>query len=216
MPALVKLSNLVPGGGVWLNTQRPEWNDANNALAGWGLSVVTSAISAAISFSWSVCWRPRAPRQMEKGCRESLRRWPNLWPRCAAGPWKVEKLGALDDARRFDLFEALGRAGEAHRRAVYAGGPEEWRSVPVAEVRALIARALSLVEETLSARTAAPTGCITATTCWPLNARATAARPVRHMYLMLEGQVAAFEQRDARRRRRAGAAGSAAPQPVLP
>ncbi len=38
-----KMANLVPGGGVWLNTQRPEWNDANNALAGYGLSVVTLA-----------------------------------------------------------------------------------------------------------------------------------------------------------------------------
>lgn len=38
---LAKLTNLVPGGGVWLNTQRPEWNDANNALAGYGLSIVT-------------------------------------------------------------------------------------------------------------------------------------------------------------------------------
>lgn len=38
---LTKASNLVPGGGIWLNTQRPEWNDANNALAGYGLSVVT-------------------------------------------------------------------------------------------------------------------------------------------------------------------------------
>ena len=41
VPLLAKLSNFVPGGGIWLNTQRPEWNDANNALAGWGLSVVT-------------------------------------------------------------------------------------------------------------------------------------------------------------------------------
>ena len=31
----------MPGGGIWLNTQRPEWNDANNALVGYGLSVVT-------------------------------------------------------------------------------------------------------------------------------------------------------------------------------
>ncbi|MBN2521667.1 MAG: hypothetical protein JXB24_00255 [Bacteroidales bacterium] len=38
---LVKLANYVPGGGIWLNTQRPEWNDANNALAGYGLSMVT-------------------------------------------------------------------------------------------------------------------------------------------------------------------------------
>ncbi len=41
VPALAKLSNTVPDGGVWLNTQRPEWNDANNALAGNGLSMVT-------------------------------------------------------------------------------------------------------------------------------------------------------------------------------
>jgi len=38
---LAKLTNLVPEGGMWMNTQRPEWNDANNALVGKGLSVVT-------------------------------------------------------------------------------------------------------------------------------------------------------------------------------
>ncbi len=43
VPALAKLSNLVPRGGIWMNTQRPEWNDANNALAGFGLSMVTLA-----------------------------------------------------------------------------------------------------------------------------------------------------------------------------
>ena len=42
LPALIKLSNFVPDGGIWLNTQRPEWNDANNALVGSGLSVVTT------------------------------------------------------------------------------------------------------------------------------------------------------------------------------
>jgi hypothetical protein len=41
VPALAKLSNFVPGGGIWMNTQRPEWNDANNALVGNGLSMVT-------------------------------------------------------------------------------------------------------------------------------------------------------------------------------
>lgn len=38
---LAKLTNFVPQGGIWMNTQRPEWNDANNALVGKGLSVVT-------------------------------------------------------------------------------------------------------------------------------------------------------------------------------
>lgn len=40
--SLAKLSNFVPDGGIWLNTQRPEWNDANNALVGNGLSMVTA------------------------------------------------------------------------------------------------------------------------------------------------------------------------------
>jgi hypothetical protein len=39
--ALARIGNLVPGGGLWMNTQRPEWNDANNALVGYGLSMVT-------------------------------------------------------------------------------------------------------------------------------------------------------------------------------
>lgn len=38
---LSKLSNLIPEAGIWMNTQRPEWNDANNALVGNGTSMVT-------------------------------------------------------------------------------------------------------------------------------------------------------------------------------
>jgi len=41
VPLLAKLGNLVIDGGIWMNTQRPEWNDANNALVGQGLSMVT-------------------------------------------------------------------------------------------------------------------------------------------------------------------------------
>lgn len=38
---LAKLSNFIPECGIWMNTQRPEWNDANNALVGNGVSMVT-------------------------------------------------------------------------------------------------------------------------------------------------------------------------------
>ncbi|WP_047420121.1 hypothetical protein [Cellulophaga sp. Hel_I_12] len=38
---LAKTSNFIPEAGIWLNTQRPEWNDANNALVGNGVSMVT-------------------------------------------------------------------------------------------------------------------------------------------------------------------------------
>ncbi len=38
---MAKVSNFIPEGGIWMNTQRPEWNDANNALVGNGVSMVT-------------------------------------------------------------------------------------------------------------------------------------------------------------------------------
>ena len=41
LPLITKLSNFVPDAGIWMNTQRPEWNDANNALVGNGVSMVT-------------------------------------------------------------------------------------------------------------------------------------------------------------------------------
>ncbi|MFZ6032565.1 MAG: hypothetical protein ACOYVE_04560 [Melioribacter sp.] len=41
IPLMTKISNFVPEAGIWMNTQRPEWNDANNALAGYGASMVT-------------------------------------------------------------------------------------------------------------------------------------------------------------------------------
>src|SRR5208283_3734813 len=41
VPLLAKLTNFIPGAGIWLNTQRPEWNDANNALVGNGVSMAT-------------------------------------------------------------------------------------------------------------------------------------------------------------------------------
>ncbi|MGB0431815.1 MAG: hypothetical protein ACPGLV_15175, partial [Bacteroidia bacterium] len=38
---LAKIANYIPDAGIWMNTQRPEWNDANNALVGNGVSMVT-------------------------------------------------------------------------------------------------------------------------------------------------------------------------------
>jgi hypothetical protein len=45
---MTKLSNFIPGGGIWMNTQRPEWNDANNALVGNGISVVTLSLRGSL------------------------------------------------------------------------------------------------------------------------------------------------------------------------
>ena len=52
---LSKLTNFIPEGGIWMNTQRPEWNDANNALVGYGVSMVTLYTPDVSSSTWWSC-----------------------------------------------------------------------------------------------------------------------------------------------------------------
>jgi len=176
VPLLAKLSNFVPGGGIWLNTQRPEWNDANNALAGWGLSVVTVG---------------------------HLRRYLNfLLPILTAAEGKVElsaptarfareisealnKTQATDDAGRYETLAALGLAGQRHRQAVYHGDAEPSVEIPLSEVRQLLTAALRLVDATLRANRR-PDGMFHSYNLLQLSeGRAT----VGYLNLMLEGQV---------------------------
>jgi len=143
VPLLAKLTNIVPDGGAWLTTQRPEWNDANNALAGWGLSMVTVA---------------------------HARRYLRLCERIFDGPGSVdlsqpvtallERLAAIygaaparfDDRSRYDFLVAVGRAGEDHRRAVYDGvGIATRAAVPMDLVRELIAAALPVLDRAIRA-----------------------------------------------------------------
>lgn len=139
---LVKLTNFIPDGGTWLNAQRPEWNDANNALAGRGLSMVTVA---------------------------HARRYLRFCERLFAGSESVElseplavlveRLAAIygsapvtfDDTSRYEFLVAAGRAGEEHGRAVYAGELGTRRSVPMATVRELVGRALPVLERAILA-----------------------------------------------------------------
>jgi len=177
VPALVKLTNLVPDGGVWLNTQRPEWNDANNALAGWGLSVVT------------VCHLHRYLAFLEG----LLARHPGASLRLTAPTADLidgvsRTLASRADGDRFATLEALGRAGERHRDAVYAGGSDERREVPAADVRSLLEAGRRLAEETIRANRR-DDGTYHGYNLLQVDGRRA---EVRHLELMLEGQVAAL------------------------
>ena len=73
VPALAKIGNLVPGGGIWMNTQRPEWNDANNALVGYGLSMVTLCYLRRYLLVFnSCCWKARWPLRSISGSRRFI------------------------------------------------------------------------------------------------------------------------------------------------
>ena len=120
LPATIKLANLIPGGGVWMNTQRPEWNDANNALAGCGLSVVTAG------------YLYRYLRLLEDLITEhdgeilTLSQAFSDLVDSLAGIFADERWTqkeTLNAAERFALSKAAGLAAENHRSAIYQGGP---------------------------------------------------------------------------------------------
>lgn len=117
VPLLTKLGNLVVDGGIWLNTQRPEWNDANNALVGQGLSMVTlyymrryisclqklltSAQTGSFALSSEV-------GQFLEGIAISLSR---LRPLLGDKP--------LSATQRYQSMVELGQASSSYRQAVY-------------------------------------------------------------------------------------------------
>ncbi|MFM7205073.1 MAG: hypothetical protein ACKO4T_00170 [Planctomycetaceae bacterium] len=175
VPAVVKLTNLVPGGGIWLNTQRPEWNDANNALAGWGLSVVTVChLRRHLVLLERLCAARGGTMRLTRPVADLLR---DVAAIVSAPP---------DDA--FATFEALGRAGERHRAAVYAGGVSERVTMPMTAILDLLRGSLRMVEATIAANRR-DDGMYHAYNRLVVHGRRL---EIGRLELMLEGQVAAL------------------------
>ncbi len=177
VPLLAKLSNLVPGGGIWLNTQRPEWNDANNALAGWGLSIVTVAYLRRYLAFLSRIFASAGDSVLLSA---ELARFAKELTAILANS------ECADDGARFKIIAALGQAGEAHRLAVYRGDLGAPTEVSAAEIRQLIARAIHAVDATLRANRRAD-GLFHSYNLLRLSGPKAS---VGHLDLMLEGQVA--------------------------
>ncbi len=115
IPLAVKLSNFIPGGGIWMNTQRPEWNDANNALAGHGLSMVTT------------CYLHRYITFLEKAldgqdgsftCHAGLSDFLQALGKCFSTPLQSE---ATTAEATYELVRNLGLAGQQYRERIYRG-----------------------------------------------------------------------------------------------
>jgi hypothetical protein len=126
VPLLSKLGNLVVDGGIWLNTQRPEWNDANNALVGHGLSMVTLYYLRRY-----VCFLQGLLADMPNtvNLSEEVGLW--LTETCDAlkASWGRFDGTRLTGAERYQLLMALGQAADRYRSRVYE---QEGLSAPVA------------------------------------------------------------------------------------
>ncbi|MFN2104564.1 MAG: hypothetical protein ACK2UJ_06800, partial [Candidatus Promineifilaceae bacterium] len=181
---LAKVTNLVPGGGIWMNTQRPEWNDANNALAGKGLSVVTTAYLRRFVAFWLA--------QLE-GVQDDL----YMVNADVAGLFAaVERTLAayrshlqdgFDDRTRRAVMDDLGAAASNYRTVLYEDGlPEVQVTLNAADLRDLLALVLAYLEQTLRANRR-PDAMFHAYNVLRLYEGGAA---MENLYLMLEGQVA--------------------------
>ncbi len=182
---LAKLTNLVPEGGVWMNTQRPEWNDANNALVGYGVSVVTLF---ALRRTLTVL-RDLFPAD---GTLEMSREVAALLGAVSSTLGRFEPLARapMTDADRRRVVDALGEAGSAYRDVLYRRGLSgETEGVASHAVHLLLDRAQVFADQAIAANRREDGIFHT----YNLMGATPDAVAIRHLYPMLEGQVAALD-----------------------
>ena len=181
---LAKLTNLVPEGGIWMNTQRPEWNDANNALVGKGLSVVTVAYLRRFIAFWQAQLADTAEEHFGVNTAvfvlfTEVQTILNLHR-------SYLNNGFTDKARRA-MMDALGTAVTVYRATIYQNGiPASQTKIDAATLHDFLALAQSYIEQTLLANCRAD-GLFHSYNILHPNSMGVA---VENLYLMLEGQVA--------------------------
>lgn len=175
---LAKVVNLVPDGGIWMNTQRPEWNDANNALVGKGLSVVTLAyLRRALTLARDLLADDLTVTSELASLLADVH--------AALDEHREQAATGFDDRGRRAVMDALGAAGTAYRTRVYAGFSGARTGVSTTAVQAFLSHAQLYVDAALRANRRED-GLFHAYNLLDLRDGAT----VGHLQEMLEGQVA--------------------------
>ncbi len=181
---LAKLANFVPDGGIWMNTQRPEWNDANNALVGKGISVVTAAyLTRFVTF-----WQAQLAHSSQEGftINQSLatlfnelhETFQNAQPHLDAG---------FTPATRRELMDELGTAVSTYRADIYANEVTSAQTkLPRQTIHDFLALTHHYLNETLRTNLR-PDGLAHTYNVLHLSPDGVEIEP---LYLMLEGQVA--------------------------
>ncbi|MDR9414856.1 MAG: hypothetical protein RI564_01140 [Gracilimonas sp.] len=116
---LAKVSNFIPEGGIWMNTQRPEWNDANNALVGNGVSMVTLCyLRRFLKFFEPVIKQSEVEQvQVSKEIKDLFENISVVLNR------HTEDLrSSFDNSTRKAITEGLGKAGSDFRDQIYEQG----------------------------------------------------------------------------------------------
>lgn len=181
---LTKLSNFIPEGGIWMNTQRPEWNDANNALVGYGVSMVTLyytrryqqyllELFSEIEFEQVALSNEIA--DLLEAINGTFENYQHLLT------------GKFTDADRKQLLDCLGQAASDYRDGIYQHAfSGERRNIKTSDLVQFIQTSIAYIDHTIAANRR-PDGLYHA---YNLMTATDTGVEITHLYEMLEGQVA--------------------------
>ena len=116
---LAKCSNFIPEAGIWLNTQRPEWNDANNALVGNGVSMVTLYYLRRFLVKFRQIVEKNATNKVEVS-EELIQFFKSVVLTLDTHKNSLE--GTFSDHERLQIMDGLGMAGSDYREQIYNSG----------------------------------------------------------------------------------------------
>ncbi len=180
---LAKMTNFIPEGGIWMNTQRPEWNDANNALVGNGVSMVTLYyMRRFVVFVKDILAKSREEEfnlnqsviQLMNGVQEVLQSNESILN------------GKISDSDREVVVDALGKAGAEYRAQVYNNNSTSSTKTDKAKLIALFESSLNWIDHSITANKRSD-GLYHA---YNLIQFDNSGAHIEYMYEMLEGQVA--------------------------
>jgi hypothetical protein len=184
---LSKLSNFIVGGGIWLNAQRPEWNDANNALVGYAASMVT------------LYHLRRYQDQLRKllgsmgGKKVRLSSEVAAWFADLDAAYRVEAEAILqkpggDDGQRKRLLDRAGKAFSDYRDKIAEHGVSGTSEVAVDSLVRFIELSIRFIDHSI-ASAQRENGLYDAYNLLEMGKEGI---KVRRLYDMLEGQVSAL------------------------
>jgi hypothetical protein len=181
---LAKVSNFIPEGGIWMNTQRPEWNDANNALVGNGVSMVT------------LYYLRRFLKFFEDIIKESSVKQINISEELYLKFKQIAEIleknqayldSGFDNKSRKLITDALGKAGSDFRDSIYKKGFSGKKTrVNLNDISGFIQVTLKYLENSIDANRR-PDHLYHA---YNLMSFSTDGIELSHLDEMLEGQVA--------------------------
>lgn len=180
---LAKLSNFIPEAGIWMNTLRPEWNDANNALVGTGASMVTlyymrrfvafalELYKEAVSADFSIS-------------SEMVAFFEKIFNSLRDNSFLLEK--GFDNQTRRTIADELGKAGENYRTKIYSSFSQKKQNFSKQELLDFFELTLEYIDQSIAVNKRADN----MYHAYNLVGFSENSLAVRHLYEMLEGQVA--------------------------